>query len=88
MLGAAMGAMGGAAGGGGGGGGGGGPTQQNAPSINIIDNNRSMMSPMPAGGMGGMGGMGGGMGMMGGGFMPGYFGMSGMPMGNVMNGMR
>ena len=42
MLGAMMGAMGG--GGGGGGGAPEGPTQQTAPSINIIDNNRSMMT--------------------------------------------
>jgi len=45
---AAMGAMGG--GGGGGEGGGGGPTSQTAPSINIIDNNRSLTAPGSFGG--------------------------------------
>ena len=66
MLGAVMGAM----GGGGGGGGGGapsGPTQQNVPTINIIDNNRSMIGPTGGGGPGGpgmnMGGMAPGLGI-------------------------
>ena len=66
MLGAAMGAL----GGGGGGGGGGapaGPTQQNVPTINIIDNNRSMIGPTGGGGPGGagmnLGGLAPGLGM-------------------------